>query len=205
MAETQQIPDNIPVSWLQKQISADADMLYLVSVPDSRTETQFMSKYFKQGDLCNALSSGFGIGVIRQWIDKLSGDYAPIIEGLSTNALCCATTPDPFIISAIYQSNGNIVELSGYRLSAGMEEVFNHTTFGTINAKNIRVQNLTADNISANNISANNISAINVRIQNLSVDNIVYDEPEFTAVSVVTKSQLASLTPKDRTLYFCTD
>ena len=180
MAETQQIPDNIPVSWLQKQISADANMLYLVSVPDSRTETQFMSKYFKQGDLCNALSSGFGIDVIRQWIDRLSGDYAPIIEGLSTNALCCATTPDPFIISAIYQSNGNIVELSGYRLSAGMEEVFNHTTFGTINTNNIHVQNLTAD-------------------------NIVYDGPGSTAVSVVTKNQLISLTPKDKTLYFCTD
>ena len=143
MAETIQIPNNIPVSWLSRQTSADSDTLFLVSVPDERTETQFMSKYLKYGDFCSELSSAFQVGWMKQWIDTLCSEYAPILENAADNTLCCATTPDPYIISSITQSSFNIVSLSGYRLSSGMDTVFKNVVFEQISATNIYSDDIT--------------------------------------------------------------
>ncbi len=142
MAETIQIPNNIPVSWLSRQTSADADMLFLVSVPSEKTETQYMSKYYKHSDFCSQLSSAFDLGYIHQWVDKLCSEYAPVLDNAANNTLCCATAPDPFIISSITQSAFNIVSLSGYRLSSGMDTVFKSTVFDEISAVTINATSI---------------------------------------------------------------
>lgn len=172
MAETIQIPNNIPVSWLSRQLSADTDMLFLVSVPDTRTETQYMSKYFKHDDFCKALSAQFNMGFIQQWVNKLCSQYAPIIGNPANNTLCCATAPDPFIISSITQSAFNIVGLSGYRLSTGMDIVFKNVKFDQICASNTYIGHANITNLTTNNASISNLSSDIVSITNLSVTNI---------------------------------
>lgn len=172
MAETIQIPNNIPVSWLSRQLSANADMLFLVSVPDTRTETQYMSKYFRHEDFCKELAAQFNIGTVQQWVNKLSSEYAPIIGNPANNTLCCATTPDPFIISSITQSAFNIVSLSGYRLSAGMDSIFKSVQFDQICASNTYVDHASITNLTTNSASISNLSSDIVSITNLSVTNI---------------------------------
>ena len=147
MAETIQIPNNIPVSWLTRQTSADPDMLFLVSIPSEKTETQYMSKYYKCDDFSNQLSSAFDLGYIHQWVDKLCSEYAPILDNAADNTLCCAITPDPFIISSITQSAFNIVGLSGYRLSTGMDIVFKNAVFDEINAVTINATNINSNDM----------------------------------------------------------
>ena len=175
MAETIQIPNNIPVSWLSRQTSADSDMLFLVSVPSDKTETQYMSKYFKHDDFCNGLSSAFDLGYIHQQIDKLCSEYGPILDNAANNTLCCATTPDPFIISSITQSAFNIVSLSGYRLSSGMDMVFKSTIF---------------DEISVDTVNATHVN---------------YDGKTDISVVTKDQLSEISANPKSYTVYFCTD
>lgn len=50
---TIKIPDNVPVSFLEKLTNFSQDVLMLASEPDDRTETQYMSKYFTYADLAN--------------------------------------------------------------------------------------------------------------------------------------------------------
>lgn len=173
MSQTIEIPNNIPVSWLSRQETSDNDMLLLVSVPDSRTETEFMSKYMKYEDFYGNLRTDMKINVMQQWVDKLSREYAAILDNLSSNALCCATIPNPYIISALYQENGNITSLSGYRLSDGMDYLFQNVVFDQIHCRNLSATNIRATNLTATNVSASNLTANNSEITNLSVTTIV--------------------------------
>ena len=172
MAETIQIPNNIPVSWLSRQLSADTDMLFLVSVPDTRTETQYMSKYFKHDDFCKALSAQFNIGFIQQWVNKLCSQYAPILDNQADNVLCCATIPNPYIISAIFQENCNITALSGYRLSTGMDIVFKNVKFDQICATNMYADGASITNLTSQNANITNLTSNSANITNLNVTNI---------------------------------
>lgn len=165
MSQTIEIPNNIPVSWLARQERAEDEMLFLVSVPDSRTETEYMSKYLKYGDLQGQLEEKFKIGTLQQWVNALSA--SGLLTSLETNALCCATIPNPYIISAIYQSSGNITALDGYRLSDGMDNLFQNMTFEYIQCKNFYSSSLSSVNLSASNLDVQNVS-----INNLSVTHI---------------------------------
>ena len=172
MSQTIEIPNNIPVSWLSRQQTSENDMLLLVSVPDSRTETEFMSKYMKYEDFYTGLYSDMKIGAIQYWVDKLSGDYAPILDNLSNNVICCATIPNPYIISAIYQENGNITGLDGYRLSDGMDYIFKNVWFDQIKCINLTAQNAKLTNLTASNTNISNLTAENTTINNLSANHI---------------------------------
>lgn len=165
MSQTIEIPNNIPVSWLTRQERAEDESLFLVSVPDSRTETEYMSRFMKYGDLQAQLSEKFNIGTLQQWVDALSA--SGLLTNLETNALCCATIPNPYIISAIYQSSGNITALDGYRLSDGMDSLFQSMTF-----EYIQCRNFYSSNLSVSNLSATNLDVQNIQITNLSVAHI---------------------------------
>lgn len=172
MSQTIEIPNNIPVSWLSRQESTENDMLFLVSVPDPRTETEFMSKYLKYEDFYRGLYSDFKIGTITQWINKVSTDYAPILDNLSGNTICCATIPNPYIISAISQENGNITGLEGYRLSDGMDYIFKNVFFDQINCINLTATNTKLTNLSTTNANISSLTIENSTINNLSVSHI---------------------------------
>lgn len=230
MSQTIEIPNNIPVSWLSRQETSDNDMLLLVSVPDSRTETEFMSKYMKYEDFYGNLRTDMKIGVMQQWVDKLSGEYAAILDNLSSNALCCATIPNPYIISALYQENGNITSLSGYRLSDGMDYLFKNAEFDQISCRNLNASNLTTNNSKITNLSVTTIvnttidrlqtsaaywnqtySTVNSNTSrwNWSYNTLQENYQKWSKLSVVSKTQLANAQknpPDDPNLVlFCTD
>ena len=169
MSKTIEIPNNIPVSWLTRQERAEDESLFLVSVPDSRTETEYMSKYIKYGDIQSQLRETFNIGTLQQWVDALSA--SGLLTSLETNALCCATIPNPYIISAIYQDSGNITALDGYRLSDGMDYLFQNMMFEYIQCRNFH-----STNIEASTIKVDNLSSAIANIANLSVTNIYTTE-----------------------------
>lgn len=136
--ETIQIPDNIPVSWLPNHPQLDPEMLLLVSVPSTKTETGFMSKYITFRDLKAGLQEMFQIDNTHTVIEQISGEYFPILDSLSSNSICC-DVGNPYIISAIVQKDGNICQLSGYRLSSAMEHLHQEVAFDTLKAKKIEI------------------------------------------------------------------
>lgn len=123
---TIKIPDNVPVSFLEKLTNFSQDVLMLASEPDERTETQYMSKYFTYGDLAKQLSIDFNLGFLSSEIERLQEEKVDK-DSLHSNTLCCNVT-SPYIISAITQDGGNITKLDGYRLQYGMYTVFNQSS-----------------------------------------------------------------------------
>lgn len=123
---TIKIPDNVPVSFLERLTNFSPEVLMLASEPNENTETQYMSKYFTYSQLANQLSLDFGLGYLSTQIDNLWEQKADI-SSFKSNTLYCNTT-SPYIISAISQKNGNITSLAGYRLQDGMYTVFNQAS-----------------------------------------------------------------------------
>ena len=148
--ETIQIPDNIPVSWLPNHSQLDPEMLLLVSVPSTETETGFVSKHITFRDLRAGLQEMFQIDNTHAIIEQISGEYFPILDGLSSNSLCC-DIDNPYIISAITQKDGNICQLSGYRLSSALNHIHEEVVFDILKAKNVEISGwmLPVDSLSA--------------------------------------------------------
>lgn len=136
--KTIQIPDNVPVSWLPNHPTLDPEMLFLVSVPSTKTETGFISKYITFRDLRDGLQSLFQIDATHGVVERISGDYFPVLDNLSSNTICCDVA-NPYIISAIVQKDGNISALEGYRLSSAMNQLHTEVVFDTIKAKKLEI------------------------------------------------------------------
>ena len=123
---TIKIPDNVPVSFLEKLTDFSHDVLMLASEPDARTETQYMSKYFTYGDLAERLSIDFNLGFLSSEIERLQEEK--VDKGESPQTFVCDINT-PYIISAITQNElKDITKLDGYRLQDGMYSVFNQET-----------------------------------------------------------------------------
>lgn len=142
---TLQIPDNIPVSWLPNHPTLDSEMLFLVSVPSEKSETGFMSKYITFRDLKAGLQELFKIDDTHTTIEQISADYFPILNGFSSNTICC-DVGNPYVISSIVQKDGNISSVSGYRLSSMLESLHRSVAFNTIKAKNIEIAGWSGNN-----------------------------------------------------------
>lgn len=136
--ETIKIPDNIPISWLPNHPELDSEMLFLISVPSTKTETGFISKYITFRDLKNGLQSLFQIDTTYNVIEQISGDYFPILDSLSSNTICC-NIENPYIISSIVQRDGNICEVGGYRLSTMIDKIHQEVAVDTLKAKKIEI------------------------------------------------------------------
>ena len=122
MSQTYQVPNNIPVSWLDRLTEFTNDTLMLASSPDDRTETQYMSEYFTYFDLYNKLSDEFDLAemwdkIQTMWIEKAW------LSDFDDNYLSVKMNP-PYVISAIQQRLGNVVALSVYPLSGAMRNAF---------------------------------------------------------------------------------
>lgn len=144
-AATIKIPDNVPVSFLEKLVNFSDDVLMLASEPNSQTETQYMSKYFTYGDLSSQLYDNFQIGEFWAQINNINITKVDLSSLLDNTLKCDVATP--YIISAISQRGGNIVSLEGYRLQDGMHTVFNQSSVKK-DLKSV-IPSLTATTISA--------------------------------------------------------
>lgn len=162
MSETIKIPNHIPISWLTRQKTLDDESLFLVSVPNQNTETGYISRFIKFGDLKETLG-------IHQTRTNFAAAQKPVnlkIEDIQEkqsfdSAICCEIAPNPYIISAIYQENGGVIGVDGYRLSSAMSCVFESVEFENIKCKNIENYNLVESTINDENILIVNNNAIN--------------------------------------------
>lgn len=133
MSQTTQVPDNVPVSWLQHLEHITNDVLMLASEPSADTQTEYMSKYFTYYDLYEQLSDTFDLEGIRE-LTRILWDEKIWLSSYLNNSISC-DIPDPYVISSIRQGytsdeDGNvqvgILSVSGYRLSAALYNVFNN-------------------------------------------------------------------------------
>lgn len=122
-----------------------------MSEPCEDTSTKHISKFVSFGDVIDTLKN-------RMQIDDMSATVDDLLERKSDRRefdedggvwFISETSKNPYIISSIYETNnGNISALSGYDLSAGMNEVFRTTTFDYIRVKELSVTSLSADTLS---------------------------------------------------------
>ena len=122
MSQTYQVPNNIPVSWLDRLTQFTDDTLMLASTLDNRTETQYMSEYFTYHDLYTNLSDQLNLAEIWNNIQILWTEKAWLSD-FADNFLSVDMDP-PYVISAIQQKEGNIVALSTYPLSGAIKNAF---------------------------------------------------------------------------------
>ena len=135
MSQTIEIPNNVPVSWLNRLTSFDNNTLMLASTPDDRTETQYMSEYFTYSDLYRDLSSQFNLALIWDKIQTLWTNTAWLSD-LYENTLTVRMSP-PYLISALKQEDGNVISLYTHPLSAAMRTAFSQTGNGGKNISSI--------------------------------------------------------------------
>ena len=123
MSQTTQVPDNVPVSWLQHLEHITNDVLMLASEPSADTQTEYMSKYFTYYDLYEQLSDTFDLEGIRELIHIL-WDEKIWLSSYLNNSISC-DIPDPYVLSSIRQGytsdeDGNvqvgILSVSGFLL-----------------------------------------------------------------------------------------
>lgn len=104
----------------------------LASEPNPDTETEFMSRYFTYYDMYNDLSARFQLGDIWNCISDLYANKISLSNYLD-NTLSCQIN-DPYIISSLRQGylsvdgdlSVGILSVNGYRLSTGMNIVFDN-------------------------------------------------------------------------------
>lgn len=129
MPEINQIPDNVPVSWLQKLNGNELsdESLFLVSQPDSQTETEYMSRYVTYRDLKNAMTTQLDINKINEDMATLCSQMLREDEFLRTKVI--VDTVNPYIVSSLTQGvetldDGTrrigILSADGYRLSSAI-------------------------------------------------------------------------------------
>jgi hypothetical protein len=99
MSQTYQVPNNIPVSWLNRMTQFTDDTLMLASTPNNYTETQYMSEYFTYHDLYTDLSNEFNLAEIWEKIQILWTEKAWLSD-FADNYLSVNMNP-PYVISAI--------------------------------------------------------------------------------------------------------
>lgn len=142
MSKTIQIPNHIPISWLTQQKTLDDETLFLVSVPNQNTETGYISRFIKFKDLktefrgaVNSTQSSFKIARTPVELQS-SNSQEPAFDAM----LCCESTTNPYVISSLFQKDGIITKLDGYRLSSAMDEIFKSVEFETMNCKEFKQQ-----------------------------------------------------------------
>ena len=165
MSMTIEVPDNVPVSWLQRVTHLSDDLLLLASEPNHDTETEFMSRYFTYYDMHNDLSARFKLESIWDHISDLYDGKISLSDYLD-NTICCNIN-DPYIISSLRQgpmTNGTetsvgILSASGYYLSTGMKTVFDNALDSTGHLSTI-IPSLSSKTTNVVNPTVNFISSI---------------------------------------------
>lgn len=123
MSELIQVPNNVPVSWLEPEGRPSDDALLLVSEPNQDTETQYMSRSVRVADFENKIIDDLDIPSV-EGLAALSGYVAGTYYTKNNNVV-------PKVISAITtfadETTGRfgMQSVSAYNLSAGINLVFN--------------------------------------------------------------------------------
>ena len=203
---TDNVLTNLPISKLSS-IPMDVDGLFpsdLILISrlcdlSNMTETGYMSYNATMAEVSAFTYDALGIDEITSNISQISVNldslliYKGMLERMTVDQLAKTDIYDgsyfdPLMISAIHAVSGVLLEeLSGYRLSYAMENIFNWKTFQNgkftrltatyLTAINANITNLTASKLTATdgdiaNLSANKLTATDGDIANLTVNNI---------------------------------
>lgn len=165
------LSNHLAVSQLPPTQTLSNNSLFLVSEENETTRTGFITKSITYERAKDALDRDFSISRLTQEFNDLCAITYPVITGLETNYVSCENIGNLYIISSLYQSDGNITSCFGYRLSAGMDQIFKTVQFDKISVKNLNVvnanittanvTNLCADNSTINNLTVNNSATFN--------------------------------------------
>jgi hypothetical protein len=144
-------------------VSADQYKL-LISEPCEDTSTKHISKFVPLGDVISVIRRQFNVDGISSDVHDLSSnksDRREVEIGDRGGWFICETQKNPYIISAIYETNnGNISALSGYDLSLGMNEAFKNSIFDRIIAKELSAKTISGETIYCTDISSKNLTNI---------------------------------------------
>ena len=142
-------------------VSADQYKL-LISEPSEDTSTKHISKFVPLGDVISVIRRQFNVDGISSDVHDLSSnksDRREVEIGDRGGWFICETQKNPYIISAIYETNnGNISALSGYDLSTGIDEALRNSTFDAINVLSVNSRSISSGNILALSLIVDTLS-----------------------------------------------
>jgi len=137
----------------------------LVSEENASTGTGYITKNISYDRVKKSLDRDFSLTKLAQNFHDLCAITYPVIVGLETNYVSCQNVGDVYIISSLYQSDGNITSAFGYRLSAGMDYYFNTMEFDNLSVKNFHAKdsyltNCQVDNLCVDELTTNNLCVV---------------------------------------------
>lgn len=112
---------------LQSELTSDT--LILVSQPDENTDTGYVSRFSRMLDVRDYLSGVYDLNGIHSVINRKAE-----LSDLTCAGMITADLDAPYIISALSIAFGKVCDISGYRLSTGMNMEFQKNVFNTISA-----------------------------------------------------------------------
>lgn len=159
------LSNHLAVSQLPAAETLNHDTLFLVSEPNSSTRTGFITRNITYSRVRDVIDGDFSLTRLTQQFNELCAITHPIITGLDTSYVSCENIGNPYIISSLYQSDGNITSCLGYRLSTGMDMIFKSVEFGQISVGNLTAGNAGIADAYIGNLSVDNSTAGNLTVK----------------------------------------
>lgn len=225
---TDNVLTNLPISRLSS-IPIDAggvqpDDLMLISKRCSdpqMTETGYMSYQRKFSDISVWAASVLGVGDIIYDVGQLSDElgkllpYAGMVANLSGETSAFVGVYDdrsvynPYIVSAIYQTDGAISRLSGYRLSTALDNLMQVHKFTSVSARIGSFDNIVGAEISSDRVlyadlsvtrtlSAASATVVSAQVKSLSAEKLAVGGVPYSYLSAMPEADYANLRPQQK-------
>jgi hypothetical protein len=231
---TDNVLTNLPISRLSS-VPIDAggvrpDDLMLISKrcdDPQMTETGYMSYQRRFSDIAAWAASALGVDDIVYAVGRLSDDvggllpYAGMVANLSGETSASLGVYDdhsvynPYIVSAIYQTDGAISRLSGYRLSTAVDNLMQVHKFTSVSAATGAFDNIVGAEISSdravyaglsvtNALSAASAAVVSARVESLSAEKLVVGGVPYSHLSAMPEAEYARLQQKRKDCFYFT-
>lgn len=224
---TDNVLTNLPISRLSSiptVAGVDGDDLLLVSKKcgdPQMTETGYMSYRMRFSDVAEWAGQALGVDDIIYDVGQLSDGlgrllpYAGMVANLSGETSASLGVYDdhsvynPYIVSAIYQTDGAISRLSGYRLSTAVDHLTQVHKFTSISAGTGAFDNIVGAEISSgraiyadlsvtNALSAASAAVVSARVESLSAEKLVVGGVPYSHLSAMPEAEYAHLQPQQK-------
>ena len=146
-----------PISWLEgipkNELSAD-DILLVVSQPNYQVQdTGYISKKAKLIDIKDSISESLGIDALSAQMSEMQSELTVLNDiSAALNSLnpggevtLNGSISDPYLLSSISFSNGNITEISGFKLRDSLSAILPSTVYSRLKATQLSCTTLIAN------------------------------------------------------------